>query len=82
MNLFNSVSEPWAKIIALLATIGFGICFYFLIAPLWGIGVALGAIIYFFFHWGARLDERPFWQHIFGRSVVYPESKEKKDQDA
>ena len=82
MNLFNSVSEPWAKIVALLVTIGLGVYFYFMLEPLFGIGFALGAIFYHVLHWGARLDERPFWQHIFRRSVVYPESEEEKDQDA
>ena len=82
MRMFNSCPEPWATVLALLATIGLGVMFYFSIHPLYGIGVACGAIIYIALHWGARLDERPFWQHIFGRSVVYPESKQKKDQDA
>ena len=80
MNIFNSIPEPWAKFVAMVVTIGLGVLFYFWIEPSFGVGVACGAVIYMAVYWGARLDERPFWQHIFGRSAVYPESKE--DQDA
>ena len=80
MNVFNAVPEPWAKILAVLATIGLGVLFYFGIEPGFGIGMACGAAACMLIHSALRLDERPFWQHVFGRSRVYPESKE--DQDA
>ena len=55
MNIFNSIPEPWAKVVALLATIGLGVLFCFSINPPYGIGVACGAIIYMAIHWGLRL---------------------------
>jgi len=75
MNVFNAIAEPWSKIVALAVTIALGVLCYFLIEPRFGIGVACGAIVYMAVHWAARLDERPFWQHVFGRSAVYQESK-------
>jgi hypothetical protein len=81
VRVFNSIREPSAKIVAILGTIGVGALFYFLIEPVFGIGVACGGVICLAIHWGARLDERPFWQHVFGRSAVYRESKRSPDDE-
>ena len=80
MKLFSAIPEPWAKILAVLVTSGLGIHFYLRMKPGFGIGMACGAVACMLIYLGLRLDERPFWQHVFGRSRVYPESKQ--DQDA
>jgi hypothetical protein len=79
MKIFDSTPEPWAKVVALVGTFGFGVLFYFWIDAYFGIGVACGAVIYMILHWGLRLDERPFWQHIFGRPAVYPEDRQRHE---
>jgi hypothetical protein len=79
MNVFIAIPEPWAKIVGVVGTIAVGVVFYFLIEPGFGIGVACGGLVCMAVHWGARLDERPFWQHVFGRTMVNPESKRSQD---
>ncbi len=74
MRVFNSIPEPWAKIVSVLATGAIGVWFYFRIGPGFGVGMACGGLACMLIHWGARLDERPFWKHVFGRSRVYPEN--------
>ena len=76
MKAFNSIPEPWAKVVAVLATCAVGVLFAFLIKPGFGVGVACGAVVCVLIHWTARIDERPFWQHVFGRKAVYGESQQ------
>src|SRR6516165_9476557 len=45
MKGFNSIPEPWAKVVAVTATIGIGVLFAFLIEPGVGIGVGCGGLI-------------------------------------
>lgn len=73
MSVFNAIREPWATVVAVAVTAGLGALFSYLIQPAFGIGLAVGGVVCVFIHRAARLDERPFWQHVFGRSAVYPD---------
>jgi hypothetical protein len=84
MNMFNSVPEPGATIIGAVGAIGLGAFGALLlglvlsieIAIAFGAGALFGTLVCLLLRWCARIDERPFWQHILGRNAVYPELEE------
>jgi hypothetical protein len=76
MKAFKSIPEPWAKVVAVLGSSAVGVLFAFLIEPGFGAGVACGAVVCVLIHSAARIDERPFWQRLFGRNAVYGERQQ------
>ncbi len=79
MKVFNSIPEPWAKVVAVIATSCLGVWFGFIIDPGFGMGMACGGVACMIIHWAGRIDERPLWQHVFGREAVYADSPQTQE---